>query len=438
MFLCPGQRLAPLPPQNSRASLTAMENANSLPPVPTADSGSAASPTSLGNVAREPRVGRRVAGVFVAVLLSILAGYVVFTVPGKLFTSANAVHYDARSLGIAAGKGALSGDALVVVPDASGSVIVSVTTSLRSTDFPGVEWQASELPAGAQARLLWRNDTAAGRLFALELPIEDGRLQPVIVSHDANWFGRITGLALSLKLPAPGPVRVQGVTAQTLSAGAVLTAQVSQWLSVEPWSASSINTVVGSADLPELPLPALLGLAAALTAAISLVLARWRPTWFGARLPAALAVTFLAAWFVLDARWQLNLARQVQATLDQYAGKTWREKHIASDDGPLFAFIEKVRATLPPPPARVFIFADSNYFRDRGAYHLYPYNVYFDPSVNTTVPTARLRQGDYVVVYQRRGVQYDPAQQRLRWDGSAPVTADLLLADAGAALFRIR
>jgi len=415
-----------------------MENANSLPTVPAADAATAASVTSSADAAREPRVGRLVAGVFFGVLVALVAGYVIFTVPGKYFTSATSVRYDARALGIAAGKGALDGDALVVVPDSSGSIIVSVSTDLRSTDYPGVAWQASPLPAGAQARLLWRNDIAPGRLFALEMPIEDGRLQPVVVVHDANWFGKITGLALSVKLPSPAQVRLQGVTAETLSAGAVLTAQVRQWLSLEPWSASSINTVVGSADLPELPLPALLGLAAALTAAITLLLVRWRPAWFAMRLPAALAVTFLAAWFVLDARWQLNLARQVRATLEQYAGKSWREKHIASDDGPLFAFIEKVRATLPPPPARIFIFADSHYLRDRAAYHLYPYNVYFDPSVNTTVPTARLRQGDYVVVYQRRGVQYDPAQQRLRWDGSAPITADLLLADAGAALFRIR
>jgi hypothetical protein len=43
-----------------------------------------------------------------------------------------------------------------------------------------------------------------------------------------------------------------------------------------------------------------------------------------------------------------------------------------------------------------------------------------------------------MVVYQRRGVQYDAAQQRLRWEGGAPVSAELLLADAGAAVFRIR
>jgi hypothetical protein len=35
-------------------------------------------------------------------------------------------------------------------------------------------------------------------------------------------------------------------------------------------------------------------------------------------------------------------------------------------------------------------------------------------------------------------VQYDAAQQKLRWDGNPPVSAELLLVDTGAALFRIR
>ena len=183
------------------------------------------------------------------------------------------------------------------------------------------------------------------------MPIEEGRLQPVIVSHDPNWFGRITGLALSLKLPSTGPVRIQGVTAQTLSAGAVLGEQAREWLSLELWSASSINTVVGGANLPELPLPALLGLAAALATATTLLLARWRPAWLGARLPAALAIMFVAAWFALDARWQWNLAQQVRATRDQYAGKSWHEKHIASDDGPLFR-VHREGASDTPPTSR--------------------------------------------------------------------------------------
>jgi len=53
-------------------------------------------------------------------------------------------------------------------------------------------------------------------------------------------------------------------------------------------------------------------------------------------------------------------------------------------------------------------------------------------------PPSAVRPGDYLVVYQSRGVQYDPSRQRLRWDGSAPIDAELLLADTGGALFQIR
>ena len=53
--------------------------------------------------------------------------------------------------------------------------------------------------------------------------------------------------------------------------------------------------------------------------------------------------------------------------------------------------------------------------------------------------SSRLRPGDYLVVYQRRGVQYDPGAQRLRWDGGEPVVRGARsLSEPGAALFRIR
>jgi hypothetical protein len=175
-----------------------------------------------------------------------------------------------------------------------------------------------------------------------------------------------------------------------------------------------------------------------LAAAAAIALARWRPQWMGAGLPLALAVMFVAAWLVLDARWQWNLARQVVVTGRTYAGLDWREKHVAAEDGPLFEFIEKVRAKLLPAEARVFMFADAHYFRGRGAYHLYPHNVFFNPWTNNLPPAAALRSGDYVVVYQRRGVQFDPALGMLRWDGSAPIAAEALVVEPGAALFRVR
>ena len=82
--------------------------------------------------------------------------------------------------------------------------------------------------------------------------------------------------------------------------------------------------------------------------------------------------------------------------------------------------------------------ADEHYLRDRGAYHLYPHNVYYEPYRNAIPASSLMRPGDYFVAYQRRGVQYDPASRRLRWDGGEPVAAELLLTAPGGALFRIR
>jgi hypothetical protein len=212
---------------------------------------------------------------------------------------------------------------------------------------------------------------------------------------------------------------------------------VREWLAFEPWSGTSINTLTGGADAQDLPLPVLLAVLVGLAALAFAALARWKPGLFGAIQGPVIGAFFLGAWLILDARWQWNLVRQVDRTHHQYAGKSWRERHLAAEDGPLFAFIETVRAKLPAPPVRVFMVADEHYFRDRGAYHLYPYNVYFDPWRNTIPPSTAMRAGDYVVVWQRHGVQYNAAQQNLRWDDSPPVKAELVLLDAGGALFRI-
>jgi len=242
-------------------------------------------------------------------------------------------------------------------------------------------------------------------------------------------------VALAVKLPSPAEVRIRGVYAEPMSARAVLGLRAREWLTQEVWSGTSINTVVGGAEVPALPLPLLLGLATVLATAVSLLAGALRRRSIGPAFPAAVAAIFLASGMVLDARWQWNLARQVRATSDQFAGKSWHEKHLASDDGELFAFSEKVRAKLPASPARVFVLADADYFRGRAAYYLYPHNVYFNPWV---VPAASVRPNDYFVVFQRHNIQYDDKAHLLRWDGGPPVSADQLLSEPGAALFRIR
>ena len=371
-------------------------------------------------------------------LCALLLGYLAFAVPGSWFSAAAPTSYAASTIAIAVGKGSVVDGALVVGPaDASGTVIVTVPANFRASDYPGVAWSVTGLPAGTEARLLWRSEFKPGRTYMADIPVEGDRLAPIVAANSADWIGPINGLGLALRFAGAGPVRIAGVTIDTMSAGSLLRGRLRDWTAFENWSGTSINTVVGGADQQELPLPGLFGIAAFITVAVAALVGWRRPQWLGAGLPVALAAVLFAAWFVLDARWQWNLVRQARFTGTAYAGKDWHEKHVVAEDGPLFVFIEQVRAKLPPPPARVFMVADAAYFRGRGAYHLYPFNVWFDPWRNALPPASALHSGDFVVVYERPGVQFDARRHVLRWDGTS-IPADALVVEPDAGLFRIR
>lgn len=377
-------------------------------------------------------------GALAFALVGCIIGYLALTVPGVWLGGAKTLHWTARELSPTRGAGRLTRDGLVLTaPDASGTVVVSLATALRARDYPAIAWDVAGIPEGVEAALLWYNDYQPSRVFSRPLSVEAGRLAPAVMAQEQHWIGRIDGVALVLHGAFTEPITVRAVAARPMTAAQVLGDRVREWLAFEPWNGTSINTLTGGADAQDLPLPVLLAALTAIAALAFAALARWKPGALGSARGPVIAAYFVGAWFLLDARWQWNLLRQVDVTWHQYAGKSWRERHLAAEDGPLFAFIEKVRAKLPPPPLRVFMVADAHYFRDRGAYHLYPYNVYFDPWRDTIPASEAVHSGDYLVVYQRRGVQYNAALKSLRWDDSPPVQAELVLLDAGGALFRI-
>ncbi len=385
--------------------------------------------------------GRRIAviTVFGASAAVCLLGYLAFAAPGRWLDAQPSLQWRARELAVTRGSGQLAPEGLVIsAPDATRTVVISLNTSFRARDYPVIEWDAAGVPDNVEATMLWYSDIDASRVFRHSLIVEGGRLAPVTLVQDRGWIGRIGGLALVLQGSFAEPIVVPGAAAKPMSATQVLGDRVREWLAFEPWNGASINGLIGGADVQDLPLPALLGAVAGIAALAYAGLARWKPLVFGPVLGAGVAAMFVIAWIAVDARWQWNLLRQASVTHAQYAGKSWQERHLAAEDGPLFAFIEKVRAKLPDPPARVFMVAAAQSLRNRGAYHLYPYNVYFDPWSDTVPPPSAVRPGDFIVVYQRKGIQFDAAQHRLRWDDQAPIGVELLLVDAGAALFRVR
>ena len=383
------------------------------------------------------RLLARGVALFVAALALTLVAYLYATVPGPWFPSASDKTWTAEDLRPVRGTATRNGQEWVVqAPDAAAFVVLSATASLRASEYRVVSVSAVGFPTGAEVSLLWQNDVQPGELHQSRLRIESGRARPLVVAGDAAWVGRITGVALAMKGPLVEPVRVRGVVASPMGVAQVLRARLGEWLAFEGWTGTSINTIVGGADVQDFPMPWMLAIAITLAVLLAMGLG-WRRIGPARSAAAGLAACAIVASFLLDTRWTLALVRQSAITGATYGGKDNAARHAAAEDGELYAFVQQARKLMPDAPVRVFVAAEAHYFRGRAAYHLYPENVYFDPRSDTVAPASAMHAGDWLLVYRRPGIQYDRALQTLRWDGGQTHKAELKLVAPGAALFRL-
>ena len=383
------------------------------------------------------RVVRSVLLMFAATAIVVILVYVAMAVPRAWFPAAQRIEWSVADMTVTRGQGGVRDGVILAAPaDATGIVVISLNTKLRSADYTTLDWDTSGVPPDAEVRLLWRADLAPTRVNALPLKVTStGEIERVRVDTDPNWLGTVVGLALAVQgAPAEG-IRVRGLAATPMGAAEVVGTRFREWFQFDPWSGTSINTVTGAAEGQAVPLPVALFVVGLLTVGF----------WYAPHyrrggvtaLPLVIATAFVAAWCISDLRWTAQLVRQARVTLQQFAGKSLDERHRAAEDGTLYAFVQQARAKLPSEPVRVIVAAEARYFRGRAAYHLYPHNVYFEPNDNALPKPEQLRSGDYLLVFQRRNVQFDAKDGLLRWDGNAPMHAELVLVRPGAALFKL-
>ena len=176
-------------------------------------------PAATTGSVRSRGIASRLAAIFTAALALCVLGYLALAVPGKWFTSARSLAWGPKDLQVAKGSARIVGDELAVAPaDASGLAVVSLKTSLKSTDYAAIEWIAIDVPDHIDVSLLWRNDYKPEQLNSIPLVIVTGRLLRVVTKDHPAWIGNIGGLALAMRGPIAEPVRIRGVLAKTLSA----------------------------------------------------------------------------------------------------------------------------------------------------------------------------------------------------------------------------
>lgn len=143
------------------------------------------------------------------------------------------------------------------------------------------------------------------------------------------------------------------------------------WLSLQAWRQSDVNLIApGRGQALVSPVIAVAGWIV-LSVLILVLVGFWKRS---LNRPALILIPFLVGWLVLDLRWQADLFRKADQTLDAFAGIESGQRLLADHDGQLYAFI----AELPPllksrQVRRVFVFSPHEFWRKRARYHLAPW-----------------------------------------------------------------
>ena len=341
------------------------------------------------------------------------------------------------SFNIARGVGHVEGDMLIVEDLGADGIAIAAYQSygLKAQAYPQLTLNASTAAdTPPEVLLLWRTAENPGTTTTRRLGWQGNQLARLPLAEDPDWQGEIIGLALVIRGAINAPLVIKNLTLQSNSSTAILADLLDGWGYFEPWHGGAINYIYGGKEDAAIPIVLGATLLLALALFIYGVWVKWRHHPIK---PAVIAVVLALIWVLVDLRWQGNLWAQLGQTHARYAGKNWADKHRAAEDGDLFNFTQAIKAKLGGAPARVLVFSDVDYFRGRAAYHLYPHNVYYLIK-DASLPAAELiRPGEYLFLYQKRGVQYHPGKKELLWNGK-PLLVEPILVANGNAFFKVR
>lgn len=375
-------------------------------------------------------------GCWLAALVLTFAAWVATTHAGPWSPAAEPLRLEGSRFALR-GVGRAEGSRIVIQgpgPDGHMLAAINLEVPLEASNYRYVTVRASGPWPSGGVSFVWRVRGVEDKVRRIELSPSGGRILPAILGTIDGWSGSVIGVGVIINGELSGPFAVESIELSPSSGWTTVGGIVSDWLEFEPWDGGSIHFMSGGNPDLKFPLPLYLGISFLGAIGLYLFIVLLGHTTFDPRVALAIA---LLGWAVIDTRWQLNLWRQLDMTRLQYAGKSWEAKRLVAEDGHLFAFMREAAAKLGDAPAHVFVFADEEFERVRGAYHLYPRNVTVQPKRQSLLPASTFKPGDVLVVYRKRGVDYNAAEKTLRWDGSQAVKADLVHASGGSAVFRV-
>ena len=379
-------------------------------------------------------------------LASALAGVVTWVVAthsgADRFSSIPAMAVSGAAFQLTRGGGHAENASFVLESTQDGLAALSAEiTPFAAEKYPRIEFdlRAAQLPA--ELAFVWRTRENPRRTFSKPLRWLAGRPASMQMEAGEGWRGTITGVALVVRGSLPVPLEIVSLRLPPTSVVATLKETLAQWAVRFPLKGYAITFPFDAERAHFLPIAKGVAIAVGLAIIAYPMLARWRGRRVDARV---LWATFAAAWILLDARWQVNLGREVAQAFERFAGKSGDEKALAAEDAAVFKVAQEIRRALPPPPARVLVLSDNDLVAVRLAHFLYPYNVSRNLSgqgegrVQVAAPdSAALRSGDHLALVFYSALHYDADRKLLVWPGGRTLPADQVLSTPGALLVRV-
>ena len=404
-----------------------------MPPEPSLESGGTAVPKKM-------QVHWFVGTIFslaVGGVLLILGTVVWYTI-GDRYTDRTSVTIDGSAFELFAGEGEVSEETFLLtgLSERGHAIAITPELPLGAERFDRLLLRAS----GTEGRRLGLvaddpNRAGSGRFFPLQF---EGGVAEIAPSR-IKTSGKVARIGILVQGELSRPVILHGVSLIASPPGAVglLDEIWSEWTTFEGWRGHSINFIAGGVRKALLPPVLAVALWVALSATVyGLVAAAIRRP----RTLVPFAVIFMAGWLVLDLRWQVDLARQLQITHETFAGKSWEEKGLVEVDGDLFRVARALHGILEERSATVGVISaradlQGEYARGRLRYHLVPHHL---RRVWTDPPPANVLHGlDYVLFAPPvDGMRYDSLRQELVWPGGDVLPVERIHAYAGMALLR--
>ncbi len=150
------------------------------------------------------------------------------------------------------------------------------------------------------------------------------------------------------------------------------------------------------------------------------------------------ALIYLACWISLDMIWQNGLLHQLADTYRTFSGKNTQQRLAVGPDANLYHFVSQVKPLLEPKDTRVFVSSADEYVGQRGAYFLYPFNVYWSEPTAVFPGAASLRSGDYIVLIKPSNTRFYPVQKTLLVPGCCILDSELVYTDPVGSVVRVK